>query len=47
LLGLEPRRDGVFVDPALPAGIEQLALYGLNGPAGKFDALGGDVPVDA
>jgi len=47
MLGLEPHRDGVSVDPALPAGMEQLALYGLNGPAGKFDAVAGDLPVHA
>jgi glycogen debranching enzyme len=45
LLGLEPRDDTVFVDPSLPEGIEQLALYGLNGPGGKVDALAGEVPV--
>jgi glycogen debranching enzyme len=45
LLGLEPQRDTVLVDPCLPRGVTQLALYGLNGPSGKFDAVAGDVPV--
>jgi glycogen debranching enzyme len=47
LLGLEPRGDTVLADPCLPGGFTQLALYGLNGPSGKFDAVAGDalVPV--
>jgi glycogen debranching enzyme len=43
LLGLEPEGDTVLVDPSLPEGIRQLALYRLNGPAGRFDAVAGDV----
>jgi glycogen debranching enzyme len=47
LLGLEPRGDTVLVDPALPEGVGYLALYGLNGPRGRVDALSGDVPAAA
>jgi glycogen debranching enzyme len=43
LLGLEPRDGMVVVDPCLPAGIDSLALHGLNGPDGKLDAVAGAV----
>jgi glycogen debranching enzyme len=47
LLGLEPRGDTVVVDPCLPEGLTQLALYGLNGPRGGFDAVAGAFAVPA
>jgi glycogen debranching enzyme len=47
LLGLEPGDDGVGVDPFLPGKISFLALYGVNGPKGKFDAVAGGTPVPA
>jgi glycogen debranching enzyme len=47
LLGLEPKYGTIEVNPALPGGIEQLALYGVNGPGGKFDAVADEVPVAA
>ena len=45
LLGLEPRDGTVHVDPSLPAGVTQLALYGVRGPGGVFDAVAGDLPL--
>jgi glycogen debranching enzyme len=45
LLGLEPHGAAVLVEPLLPAGITHLALYGLNGPSGKFDAVAGELPL--
>jgi glycogen debranching enzyme len=47
LLGLEAVDGTVEVNPSLPEGIAQLALYGVNGPDGKSDAVAGDVPVSA
>jgi glycogen debranching enzyme len=47
LLGLEPKFGAIEVNPALPTGIAQLALYGLNGPGGKFEAVADEVPVAA
>ena len=38
LLGLEPRADGVALDPLLPDRITELALRGLPGRAGTYDA---------
>jgi glycogen debranching enzyme len=38
LLGLEPKNGQVALDPALPEHIKQLALRGLPGPAGTYDA---------
>jgi glycogen debranching enzyme len=38
LLGLEPKDGEVAVDPMLPDHITQLALRGLPGPAGNYDA---------
>jgi glycogen debranching enzyme len=38
LLGLEPRDGGVRLEPVLPARISQLALRGLPGSAGTYDA---------
>jgi glycogen debranching enzyme len=47
LLGLEPGGDGVKVDPVLPAGVKQLALYGVNCPSGRADAVADEAPVAA
>jgi glycogen debranching enzyme len=38
LLGLEPGTGEITQRPYLPAGISRLALRGLAGPAGPFDA---------
>ena len=38
LLGLEPRADGVALDPLLPDRITELAIRGLPGRAGTYDA---------
>jgi glycogen debranching enzyme len=38
MLGLEPRGDGVALDPLLPGRITDLALRGLPGPGGAYDA---------
>jgi glycogen debranching enzyme len=42
LLGLEPRHGEVAQDPVLPDPISQLALRGLFGPAGIYDAVAGE-----
>ncbi|MDX6628991.1 MAG: hypothetical protein QOH00_1237 [Gaiellales bacterium] len=42
LLGLEPNNGEVAQDPALPRPISQLALRGLSGPAGTYDAVAGE-----
>jgi glycogen debranching enzyme len=42
LLGLEPKHGQVAQDPVLPEPISQLALRGLSGPAGIYDALTGE-----
>jgi glycogen debranching enzyme len=39
LLGLEPKDGEVAQDPYLPKQISQLALRGLPGPAGTYDAM--------
>jgi glycogen debranching enzyme len=40
LLGLEPVDGKLLVDPALPAAIERLELWGIPGRWGRFDAFG-------
>jgi glycogen debranching enzyme len=42
LLGLEPKNGEVAQDPVLPERISQLALRGLSGPAGIYDAVAGE-----
>jgi glycogen debranching enzyme len=42
LLGLEPKKGEVAQDPVLPERISQLALRGLSGPAGIYDAVAGE-----
>jgi hypothetical protein len=41
LLGIEPRDGVVDQSPVLPERIEELALRGLPGPAGSYDAVAG------
>jgi len=42
LLGLEPKDGEVAQDPVLAEPISQLALRGLSGPAGIYDAVARD-----
>jgi glycogen debranching enzyme len=39
ILGLEPDRDELGIDPALPDGIDELALRGIPGRWGRADAV--------
>jgi glycogen debranching enzyme len=45
LLGLEPRREGLAVDPHVPAAIGALELRGIPGRWGRADATAGPVAL--
>jgi glycogen debranching enzyme len=47
VLGLEPHDDRVAENPVLPKQIGQLALRGLSGPNGTYDAVAGKSPTAA
>jgi glycogen debranching enzyme len=47
MLGLEPVGDQLVVDPALPSGIDALALLGIPGRWGRVDAFArGEIELD-
>jgi glycogen debranching enzyme len=47
LLGLEPRDDRIAENPVLPTHIGELALRGLPGPNGTYDAVAAKSPAAA
>jgi len=47
LLGLEPHDDRIAENPVLPEQIAELALRGLSGPNGTYDAVASKTPTAA